>query len=156
MDIIKLENTRFIFRTNFSGDPSRDTFGSDDRKANIVIPNVNMALAMKADGLNVKETQPREGEEEGFVPTYFIPFKVNYKTKYESGRPKITLRSGSAEIQIDEETISRLDGISIKNVNADLNLYENPKTGKKSLYLKEMTVEQDFSNVNYLYSEFYE
>ena len=36
--IITIENTRFIFATNFSGDPERDTYGDDSRKANIIIP----------------------------------------------------------------------------------------------------------------------
>ena len=34
-----IENTRFIFNTNFSGDPKRDKYGSSERKGNIVIPN---------------------------------------------------------------------------------------------------------------------
>ena len=34
---VSIENTRFIFATNFSGDPSRDRFGSDKRRVNLVL-----------------------------------------------------------------------------------------------------------------------
>ena len=36
---VNIDDTRFIFTTNFSGDPSRDRFGSDKRRVNVVIPN---------------------------------------------------------------------------------------------------------------------
>ena len=29
---INIDDTRFIYKTNFSGDPERDRFGSDQRK----------------------------------------------------------------------------------------------------------------------------
>ena len=35
---VNIDDTRFIFTTNFSGDPSRDRFGSDQRRVNVVIP----------------------------------------------------------------------------------------------------------------------
>ena len=34
---VYIEDTRFIFDTNFAGDPNRDKYGSDARKANLVI-----------------------------------------------------------------------------------------------------------------------
>ena len=35
---VNIDDTRFIFTTNFSGDPERDRFGSDQRRVNVVIP----------------------------------------------------------------------------------------------------------------------
>ena len=76
--IVSIENTRFIFRTNFSGDPERDSFGSTARKANIIIPDEELALSLRDEGFNVKQTKPREGEEEDYIPKYFVSISLNY------------------------------------------------------------------------------
>lgn len=139
--LISIENTNFIWRTNFSGDPERDSFGSDARQANIIIPDPDMAMELLEDGFNVKQTKPKEGEEEGFTPTYFVTIKVNYDTNWP---PKIYLVSGDAEpVLLDEESIDILDKSYVLNVNAILNPYQNPRTGRSSLYVRTMYVEQD-------------
>ena len=43
---VNIDDTRFIYQTNFSGDPARDRFGSDKRRVNIVIPTVEQAMDM--------------------------------------------------------------------------------------------------------------
>ena len=48
---VNIDDTRFIFDTNFSGDPTRDRFGSDKRRVNIVIPTVEQAMDMRAMGI---------------------------------------------------------------------------------------------------------
>lgn len=142
--IISIENTNFIFKTNFSGDPERDAFGSDARVANIIIPDNRLAECLIDEGYNIKSTRPREGEEDEFVPTYFVTIRVNYNTDWP---PKIYLVSGDAEPRLlDEETIDILDRVYVLNVNAVLNPYENPKTGRKSLYIRTMYVEQDIED----------
>jgi hypothetical protein len=139
--LISIENTNFIWRTNFSGDPERDSYGNDARQANIIIPDEEMALDMRDEGFNVKQTRPREGEEEGFIPTYYVAIKVNYDTNWP---PKIYLVSGDSEpVLWDEESIDILDKCYILNVNAVLNPYQNQKTGRCSLYVRTMYVEQD-------------
>ena len=40
---VNIDDTRFIFTTNFSGDPERDRFGSDQRRVNVVIPTEELA-----------------------------------------------------------------------------------------------------------------
>ena len=142
--LISIENTNFIYRTNFSGDPERDTFGSDARIANIIIPDHEQARDLKDAGFNVKTTKPREGEEDDFVPTYFVPIKVNYDTDWP---PKIYLVTGDAEpVLLDEDSIDVLDKCYVLNVNAILNPYENPRTGRSSLYVRTMYVEQDIED----------
>lgn len=74
---------------NFSGDPSRDAWGSDRNKFMIVIPPEAIQDFMDK-GVNVKQTRPRPGEEEGFEPTYFVTVNVNpYSVVYqaEGGNP---------------------------------------------------------------------
>ena len=55
---VNIDDTRFIYQTNFSGDPARDRFGSDKRRVNIVIPTVEQARQMMNMGIKVKETKP--------------------------------------------------------------------------------------------------
>jgi hypothetical protein len=142
--LIAIENTKFIFRTNFSGDPDRDTYGSDARRANIIIPDINQAQYLIDEGFNVKVTKPREGQEEGFVPEYFVAIGVNYDSNWP---PKIWLVSGDANpVQLDEESISSLDMCQVSNVDVVLNPYTNQKTGRKSLYVRTMYVTQDIND----------
>ena len=76
-NLVIIEGASFIFDTNFSGDPKRDRFGNDQRKANLVIPNIDQARQLIDEGFNVRLTKPKEGEEEGFVPRYFVSVKLN-------------------------------------------------------------------------------
>lgn len=139
--LVHIENSRFIWVTNFSGDPERDHFGSIERRADIVIPDPEQAMALMEEGFNVKCTKPKEGEEENFVPTYFVTIKVNYDSKWP---PKIYLVSGDAKpILLNEETIDMLDNCYVLNVNAVLSPYYNKRNDRKSLYVRTMYVEQD-------------
>lgn len=142
--LICIENTKFIWTTNFSGDPSRDNFGSDARKVSIIIPDHMQAKELIDEGFNVRMTSPRDGEEEGFVPTYFVSVNVNYDTNWP---PKIYLVSGDAEpVLLDEETVGMLDRCSVRNVNVVLNPYYNTKTRRNSLYVRTMYVEQNIED----------
>ena len=67
-NLVIIEGAKFIYDTNFPGDPKRDRFGNDQRKANLVIPDIEQARRLIDEGYNVKLTKPREGEEEGFIP----------------------------------------------------------------------------------------
>lgn len=142
-DLICIENTRFIFKTNFSGDPERDNYGNDTRCANIIIPDEEQARELAERGFNVRQTKPKPGQEEDFEPTYFVKIIVNFDSKWP---PKIVLVSGDSEPQkLDEESIDTLDKVYVLNVNALLNPYINKKKkdAKPSLYVKTLYVEQD-------------
>lgn len=142
--LITIEDTNFIWRTNFSGDPERDGFGNDARQANIVIPDEGMAKDLADEGFNIKVTKPREGEEEGFTPRYYVSVKINFDS---FNPPRIYLVSGDADpLLLDEESVDILDRCEVLNVNATLSPYENPKTGRKSLYVRTMYVEQDIED----------
>lgn len=139
--LISIENTRFIFKTNFSGDPARDTYGSTTRCGNLIIPDEEQARELAEEGFNVRQTKPKPGQEEEFEPTYFIKVTVNYDSEWP---PKIYLVSGDSDPQLlDEESIDTLDKVYVINVNAMLNPYMNQRTGKSSLYVRTMYVEQD-------------
>lgn len=137
-NLVIVENGRFIFDTNFSGDPKKDRFGNDERKANLVIPDIDLARELIDEGFNVRLTKPREGEEEGFVPRYFVKVKLNYKSTWP---PKVYLVTDEDKsVLLDEESVACLDDIWVDRVNAVLNRYEGPNG--KSLYVKSMEVYQ--------------
>lgn len=137
-NLVIVENGKFIFDTNFAGDPKKDRFGSDERKANLVIPDIDLARELIDDGFNVRLTKPRVGEEAGFVPRYFVKVKLNYKSTWP---PKVYLVTDEDKsVLLDEESVACLDDIWVDRVNAVLNRYEGPNG--KSLYVKSMEVYQ--------------
>ena len=137
-NLVIVENGKFIFDTNFAGDPKKDRFGSDERKANLVIPDIDLARELIDDGFNVRLTKPRVGEEEGFVPRYFVKVKLNYKSTWPPKAYLVTDEDKS--VLLDEESVACLDDIWVDRVNAVLNRYEGPNG--KSLYVKSMEVYQ--------------
>lgn len=139
--LISIENTKFIYKTNFSGDPARDNYGSTARKANIIIPDHMQARELIDAGFNVKTTKPRLGDEEDFVPEYYVSINVNYDTEWP---PKIYLVSGKSKpVLLDETSVDAIDKCYVLNVNAVLNPYHNKKTGTHSLYVRTLYVEQN-------------
>lgn len=137
-NLVIVENGKFMFDTNFAGDPKKDRFGSDERKANLVIPDIDLARELIDDGFNIRLTKPRVGEEEGFVPRYFVKVKLNYKSTWP---PKVYLVTDEDKsVLLDEESVACLDDIWVDRVNAVLNRYEGPNG--KSLYVKSMEVYQ--------------
>ena len=142
--LIVIDNTKFIFKTNFAGDPAEDRFGSNKRRGNIIIPDPEMAADLFNRGFKVKTTKPRPGEEEDFEPTYYISAMLNYDTTWP---PEVYLVSGGANpVLLNEESVGVVDKCYVLRVRVALNPYENPKTGIKSMYIRTMYVEQDIED----------
>lgn len=146
---ISIENTRFIFKTNLSGDPARDTYGSSTRYANVVIPTKEQADDLASQGFNVRCTKPKPGEEEGFNPTYFVKAVLKYHDGEEEWErdPKVYLVSGKATPKLlNADTVGQIDDVYVIGVNCMLNPYYNKRNDKWSLYISVMYVEQDVND----------
>lgn len=142
--LVVIEDTKFIFKTNFAGDPNEDRFRSTKRRGNIIIPDIEMAQALLDAGFKVKATKPRPGEEEDFVPTFYISATLNYDTPWP---PEVYLVSpGATPVPLDKDSVGVVDKAYVLRVRVALNPYENPTTGIKSLYIRTMYVEQDVGN----------
>lgn len=150
--LIDIKNTRFIFKTNFRGelDPN-SKFPSTDRVANVVIPP-SMVADLESAGVNVKVTKPREGEEEGFQPTYFVKVKAAYRDKFgelkdKRRQPTIKLYRAlnQAPVELDEESVGVIDEIDIKNISIRLNPWERPNGGV-TLFIRNLSVLQDIDD----------
>ena len=152
---IIIRNTRFIYRTNFAGNPDLNYSQNDtSRNFNIVLdennPDAQYGTCMDdmkpmkiddlvADGWNIKWTKPDDdGNQTAFV---------NVTASYRRRGPQVIKAIGgpSTKIKVDEDDIGELDTDFIENVDyISINAYEwDP--GKIKAYLKDMfvTVEDD-------------
>jgi hypothetical protein len=152
-NIIAIDDTKFIYETNFSGDPARDKFGDARRKCNIVIPNPRQAEEMLEKGFRIKQTKPgADDDPDDFIPTYFVQAVLKYRDRYGKPlkyAPRVYLVNMDNEaIPLDEDSVSTLDNIRAANVNVILNAWET-EDGSYSLYIRTMYVEQDFDSDPY-------
>lgn len=152
---IAIDNTRFIYQTQFSGDPTKDRFGDSRRKCNILIPDMEQVRDLIKAGFTVRETKPRQDEDPAdFQPEYFVTAILKYRNrngmpvKYP---PKVYLVNENDEpVLQSEDTIALLDDMRIRNVNVILNPYEyDPANHGMSLYIRTMYVEQDMDDDPY-------
>ena len=152
---IAVDDTHFIFQTNFAGDPSKDRFADARRKANLLIPDPEQAKDLIKAGFKVRQTRPRQDDDPNeFVPEYFVTALLKYRNR--SGQPvkyppKVYLVSGNNEpVLLNEDSVSCIDQMRIKNVNVILNPYEyDPANNGLSLYIRTMYVEQDLDDDPY-------
>ncbi len=137
-----IRDTKFIFNTNFAGNPEADRFGSDKRRGNIIIPDPEVVAELLTRGFNVKATKPRPSDDpEAFMPDYYISATLNFDSEWP---PEVYLVSGNSQpVPLDASSVGIVDKAYIKRVRVALNLYESKKTGVKSVYIKVMYVEQD-------------
>ncbi|MBP5593947.1 MAG: hypothetical protein J6Y02_01100 [Pseudobutyrivibrio sp.] len=139
---VYISNSKFIFQTNFSGDPKKDKYGSNTRRGNLIIPTEEQAQEMIDMGYNDRATRPRsEEEEEGFVPTYFIPITVGYN--HPRKKPKVVLVTNGVAQELDEENVGTIDNVYVLNVNATLNPRYNQDRDSFTMYVSQLYVEQD-------------
>ena len=152
---IAIDDTRFIFQTNFAGDPSKDRFADSRRKANLVIPDPEQAKDLIKAGFKVRETKPRLDEDPmDFIPEYFVLAVLKYRNRLGQPvkyPPKVYLVSGDNDpVLLDEDSVSCIDNMRVKNVNVILNPYEyDPVNNGMSLYIRTMYVEQDLDDDPY-------
>lgn len=152
---IAIDDTRFIYQTNFSGDPARDRFADSRRKANILIPDPEQAKDLVKAGFKVRSTKPRPDDDpEEFQPEYFVSAVLKYRNRMGQPvkyPPRVYLVSGDNEpVPLDEESVACLDQMRVRNVNVILNPYEyDPAGGGVSLYIRTMYVEQDLDDDPY-------
>ena len=141
---VNIDDTRFIFTTNFSGDLSRDRFGSSPRRVNVVIPTQELADQLSAMGVNVKQTHPNPERtyDEPYVPTLYVPVNVNMDSKWP---PRVYwVTTAGKRLLCNADTVGQLDFIRVKNVCVQANLAEKRNfPGEYSLYADVMYVEQD-------------
>lgn len=152
-----IENTRFAYRTNLAGDPTRSKYADDRRMATFIIPD-NLVEEMAANGVRIKQTRPGKNHPnpEEFEPENFVQAQAKFKNR--AGEmvkfpPKIYLVCGDNEPRLlDEEDLELIDRIPVKNVKVVLNEYRRTPADPPSLYIRVMYVEQDMDADIYDYN----
>lgn len=139
-----LEGTRFIFDTNFEGNPEKGMQGSTERAGNIIIPK-DMADELLKLGVNVKETKPREGDGDDFEPEYFVKVKLSFDSPWP---PKINLRNLRGElVQLDDENVVIIDDLvhdrAVSEVDIVFTTYRGKNSQWTTLWIQNMYVIQD-------------
>lgn len=152
-----IENTRFAYRTNLAGDPTRSKYADDRRMATFIVPD-ELVEEMAANGVKIKQTRPGKNHPnpEEFEPENFVQAQAKFKNRAgEMVRfpPKIYLVCGDNEPRLlDEEDLELIDRIPVKNVKVVLNEYRRTPDDNPSLYIRVMYVEQDMDAEIYDYN----
>lgn len=140
---VTMEGVRIVFR-NFSGKATQYNREGDRNFCVLLDPDV--AEAMAKDGWNIKALRARE---EGEPDQPYLQVKITFK-----GRPpRIVLISHRGRTNLDEDTVSTLDWVDVKNVDLIVRPYEwevNKKTGITA-YLKSIfiTINEDELELKY-------
>ena len=132
-DNLVIENARIIFR-NFAGEEKKYN-EAGERNFCVVIDDRDYAEQLREAGWNVRILKPRDPDDE---PLMYIPVDVSYRRR----PPMVTMFTGKAKTQLNEDTISCLDYAEIKEVDVVLRPYNweaRGETGVKA-YLKSMYV----------------
>lgn len=145
-ELIYLNDTNFIYKRNFSGNPERDKYGNTARRGNIIIPDEETLNHLVQLGINVKSTKPRDGEEEGFEPVWYMPVIINFESDMAKARPpKIYLvkgEDGEPEL-LDDETVGQIDAVYVTNVKATIEVVYLQRFDKMAAYVRTMYVFTD-------------
>jgi hypothetical protein len=158
------EDTNFAYDTNFAGEYRDDDMYPErngSRSGNIVIPSKALAAEMYDDGFNVKWTKgnvERGEEPEPYIKVSvgFIADNETFNKRFKSNPKKIGVLGADGYVTLlHADTIGILDrklksgdGIRIKHdsVCCVARPYINTQTGKPSLWVSELYVEQDVEN----------
>lgn len=146
--IIRLDQTKFLFPTNFGLNQTRSRFKLDPSKANdictLIIPDDGVKALMDI-GVNVAHTNPNP--EYPDEPLYsFVNVKVNYAgtipvkmclVDTRTQPPAVTPLTPANAVEIDKA----YDGRAIEMVRAIITTYQNdPAINRRTLYLRTLYV----------------
>lgn len=144
-----LEDTNFIFKTNFAGEfRKEDRYPSSARTCNIIIPDVALAEEMFNDGFNVRQTKPSEGYEEDFEPEFFVKATLKFQSEGSRSNPVVNLIGADGfSTPLDENTVGNLDNIRLRRNSVRAVLSPYTKGGDHpTLYIQTLYVEQDLDD----------
>lgn len=140
-EILQIDDARITFK-NFAGvkTPYND---EGNKNFSLIIDDVEIADALIEHGWNVKIKQPRDMNGNIVDGDPFMHLKVN--VKFNRRGPKVYLRTGRKQVELDEESIAILDDIDIEYIEMDIRPYDwrrfDGSTGRTA-YLEAMRVTQ--------------
>lgn len=145
--ILQITDARIIFR-NFKGEGSK--FNREgDRNFALIIPDEEIAEALKNAGWNVKIKAPRDPDDTPFM-------YLGVKVKFNDRGPDVYLESGKKVNMLSEEDVDVLDDIDILSVDMHIRPYDyevNGSTGRAA-YLQKIWVTQQIDSFAQRYADY--
>ena len=142
-----ISGTNLIFR-NLSGKTSEYN-KNGERITGVIIPP-EMVDDLVADGWNVKQTKPRDPQDQ---PTYYM----NVKCRFDNIPPKVYLCTQHKKTKLDEDTIEQIDYSEISFVDIEISPYDYQTAmgSGRSAYVKNMYVNvvEDYFAEKYAYGD---
>lgn len=154
---VRLKNARLLFR-NFAGKADANGINKEgDRNVCVIIDDINLVEELKAEGWNIKQTKPREGYEDEYVPEFYVKANVKYRDKFgqlKAYPPMIYTVTDKKKTLLDENTVAQLDHAEIQDVRVELSPYPYEVLGRKgiSVYVNKMyvkVIEDDFDDFEF-------
>ena len=132
----KLEDVRIVFR-NFSG--IEKEFNEKGKRNFSIVLNPDVAAAMKADGWNVRERQPKPRDDD---PNPDIMLHLPVSVSYKGRPPAIWMITSRGRTHLDEDTVGLLDFADITKVDVILHPYAWEAAGNTGIkaYVRSMFV----------------
>lgn len=145
---ISFRSTTLESPTRTSAEPPPQYNREGDRNFALIIPDRQLADDLIANGWNVRIKPPRE---EGDDPFMYLPVKV----KFNDYGPKVYLVTGKRMNRLDEDSVSMLDHISMRQIDMDIRPYDWTVNGKdgRTAYLQSIRVVQDIDRFEEEYAE---
>lgn len=143
--ILEINDARIIFR-NFRG--AQDKYNREgERNFSVVIPNEEIAEALKSDGWNIKDRPNEDG-----TKSYRLPVKVKFNGR---GPAAYVVSGNNTPRRLDEESIEILDEIDISSVDMDIRPYDWDVSGKtgRTAYLDAIHVIQNIDRFGARYAK---
>ena len=120
-ELLEFENAEIIFR-NFEGRASR--YNAEGKRNFCLITNPADVDAMREDGWNIKETKPRNEEDE---IRYYIKVNLNYNSRIQ---PKVYMIAGNKKTLLTEQTVGELDFAEIQHIDLVVSPYRWDRDGQ--------------------------
>lgn len=115
-NIVQINNARIKFR-NFAGE--KGIYNPEGKRSfHLVIPDSEMADMLSDHGYNVTIRPPQNPGDE---PNMSLKVTVNFNS---GNPPACYLVSNGTQIRLTEETVARLDKVSISRVDMDIRPYD--------------------------------
>lgn len=129
MSNAKVEDAGLLY-PNFAG--RKDDFNAEGKRNFVLHIDEPTALAMKADGWNVKK---QEAKEEGASDRYIMKVNVNFEGRFP---PSIWIVTSRGKAQIPADLVFMLDAMDVSHIDVILNPYQYTVRGDSgvSAYLK--------------------
>lgn len=134
LDDVRIKNTKFIWKTNFSGTVT-DYNQYGYRRFNIEIPD-ELAIEMMEEGWPVK-CKPRKKDSDEMV------YVMDCRVRFDKFPPDVFMMVDNKKIKLTESTIGRLDGMNTGRVDVLLNAsyYDRMNKTGYTAYVKKMMIE---------------